>query len=157
MRILATIEGEEITEWSNHDVSFKSCARIDADGIGPQYKGDTRINDTSLHLDGKPLNADEDLYIAVPPAIIKGVRGVVLGCQCHLTNLKTKLATEAVVADIGPSARLGEVSVACAKALGIDPSPTKGGEEKHVVLYTLKPGTPAVVNGKQYNLQPYRT
>lgn len=70
-----------------------------------------------------------------------------------MTNTRNGKTCSAVVGDIGPHRKLGEISIACAAALGIDPSPTRGGEERHVVEYVIEPGVPAVVNGITYRLQ----
>jgi len=156
MRTIAIIENEKITELDDGTVTYHAKAAIDIDGSGP-HRGDPDAQaDTSLHWQGRPLNADEDRYIVTPPAIINGVKGIVLGCQATVTNTKTGLSTEAVVGDIGPHKKLGEISVACAIALGINPSPTRGGIDEHVIFYALKPGVPAVVNGKHYTLKPSR-
>ncbi len=154
MRTIATIDNEAITELSDGTVTYHAKAAIDTDGSGPLHGDPCAQRDTSLHWQGRALNADEDKYVVVPPAIIKGVKSAVLGCHANLTNTRTGLTTEAVVGDIGPKAKLGEISVACAKALGINSSPTSGGEDAHVVFYALKPGVPAVVDGKHYTLRP---
>jgi hypothetical protein len=153
MRIIATIDGEAISELDDGTVTFRAKAAVDTDGIGPLHGDPDAQKDTSLHLNGKALNADVDRYIVVPPAIIKGVKGIVLGCQAHCKNLKNGMETEAVVGDVGPRTKIGEISVACAKALGIDPSPTSGGTNEHIIHYSVKPGTPATVDGKRYQLQ----
>ncbi len=154
MKVLATIEGEEITESDDGTVSFKSKAAVDVDGSGSSHGDPDYQPDTSLHQDGVPLNADEDRYIVVPPAIIEGVSGIVLGCQAYVTNTLNGHRTEAVVGDIGPHHKLGEISRATAIALGINPSPTSGGEDSHAIQYVLRPGVQAVVDGKTYTLQP---
>jgi hypothetical protein len=156
-RIIGTIEGEIIRENDDGSVSYRAKLAVDTDGSGPLHGDPCAQTDTSLHLDGKALNADEDRYIVVPPAILLGVNGVVLGCQAHLKNVRNGMETDAVVGDIGPHRKLGEASVATAKALGINPSPTSGGVDEHIVEYTLWPGQPALVDGKQYLLQPHRT
>jgi hypothetical protein len=154
MRILDTIEGEKITELDNGSVIYRAKAAVDTDGSGPLHGDTCAQTDTSLHLNGKALNADVDKYIVVPPSIINHVKGVVLGCQAHVYNMKTGLGTDAVVGDIGPHKKLGEISVATAKALGINPSPTQGGMDEHNCEYQLFPGHAAVVDGKEYKLQP---
>lgn len=154
--LIATIEGEPITAHDDGRVTWRSCARIDTDGSGPMHGDPDGQSDTSLHHNGRPLNADVDRYIVVPPQIIKGVKGIVLGCQAKVTNGHTGLSTAAVVGDIGPHSKLGEISVACAKALGINPSPTRGGEDNHVVQYEIHPGIAANVQGVQYTLKPSR-
>lgn len=154
MRIIAVIESEQITELNDESVTYRAKLAVDTDGSGPLHGDPCAQKDTSLHLNGKPLNADIDKYIVVPPAIIHGVKGIVLGCQVHALNLKNGMQTDAVVGDIGPHKKLGEGSVAFAKALGVDPSPTSGGTEEHIIHYVLEPGRAATVDGKQYVLQP---
>jgi len=153
MRIIATIENETIIELGDGSVTYRAKFAVDTDGSGPLHGDPDAQADTSLHFEGKPLNADIDRYIAVPPAIVQGVKAVVLGCQAHAINLRTGLSSDCVVGDIGPHKKLGEGSVALATALGINPSPTIGGEDQHVVHYSLKPGRAASVNGKTYSLQ----
>jgi hypothetical protein len=96
-------------------------------------------------------------FIVVPPMIMEAVAGTVLGCRCLVTNSGTGKTTEAVVADIGPSNHLGEISVACAKAIGVSTGTTHpangGGAASPTIRYQLFPGTAAVVNGVTYPLQ----
>lgn len=153
MKILAQIEGENIALNNDGTVTYLAKAAIDTDGSGPLHGDPDGQHRTSLQHNGKSLNADEDRYIVVPPQIIKGVGPVVLGCQGWACNRKTGACSAAVVGDVGPHSKLGEVSVALAKALGINPSPTSGGEDSHIIEYTLTPGKPAEVNGKIYSLQ----
>jgi hypothetical protein len=156
MKTIAVIDNEQIREFDDGTVRFRAKAAVDTDGSGPLHGDPCAQRDTSLHWQGRALNADKDRYIVVPPAIIQGVKGIVLGCQAYAKNIRNGHETEAVVGDIGPHKKLGEVSVATAAALGINPSPTSGGVDDHIIEYTLKPGVPAVVNGKRYTLQSYR-
>lgn len=153
MRIIATIDGEDITENDDLSVTFRAKAAVDTDGSGPLHGDPCAQKDTSLHLNGEALNADEDKYIVVTPAIVNGVSGIVLGCQAHCQNTINGKETDAVVGDIGPHKKIGEISVACAKALGLNPSPTSGGIDDHVIEYTIRPDCPANVDGKDYELQ----
>ncbi len=93
-------------------------------------------------------------YVVVPPSVRKKARGVVMGCRCLVTNIQTGVSCEAVVADIGPSAKIGEGSIALAKALGINHDVKKGGTERKIIRYEMFPGTPAKVNGEQFKLIP---
>jgi len=127
------------------------------------------VSATSLHLpdqNGQPLPAFSPYkyvdsatvpFVVVPPMIIEGVKGMVLGCRCVVTNRRNNKSTEAVVADVGPHNHLGEISVACAKAIGVPlGSPHEadgGGAPAPTIHYQLFPGTPAVVNGVTYALQ----
>lgn len=156
MRVLATIEGESINELDDGMVTYTAKCAVDTDGSGDLHGDPCAQADTSLHWQGKPLNADDDKYIVVPPVIIHGVEGAVLGCQAWAKNVTNGMSTEAVVGDIGPHKKLGEGSNAFNRALGLSGNPNSGGTEKHIIHYSLKPGLPAVVDGKQYALQPYR-
>ena len=127
------------------------------------------VSATSLHLldqNGKGLPPSSPFkyvdsatvpFIAVPPVIIRGVGGIVLGCRCIVTNSATGQSVEAVVADVGPPNHLGEISVACAKAIGVPVGTTypanSGGAPSPTIHYRLFPGTAAVVNGVTYPLQ----
>lgn len=151
MRIIAVIEGEEIVEHDDLTVTYKAKAAIDSDGVGPHHGDHTAQDETTYKPD---LNADVDKYIVVPPAIVAGVKGVVMGCQASVANTLTNQVTQAVVGDIGPHAKLGEISCACASAIGLDSSPVHGGVDQHVIQYILWPGVAAQVDGKDYVLQP---
>lgn len=151
MRTIATIEGEDIIEFPDGSVHYRAKAAIDSDGIGPHH-GDHTAQDATTYQPS--LNADKDRYIVVPPAIRDGVKGVVMGCLAQVTNTRNGMHTAAVVGDIGPHKKLGEISCACASAIGLNPSPVSGGVDDHVIEYVIWPGTAAVVNGKVYTLQP---
>lgn len=154
MRTIDTIDNEPINEDIDGKVHFNAKAAIDGDGVGSPHGDPDYQPNTSLRLKGEYLNADEDKYIAIPPQVIHGVAGIVLGCQVHIKDTITYKETDAVVGDIGPHRKIGEISIACAKALGINPSPTSGGEDRHVIEYQLWPGRHAIVDGKEYDLQP---
>jgi hypothetical protein len=70
-------------------------------------------------------------------------------------------SVEAVVADGGPANKLGEISLACAKAIGVpvkenSAHPANSGgiaATSHVIHYRLFPGIAASVNGVTYPLQ----
>ncbi len=151
MRLIATIEGEPIHEFDDASVHYKAKAAIDSDGTGPHHGDRTAQDQTTYKPD---LNADVDSYIVVPPAIRNGVKGVVIGCLANVTNTKNGRHTAAVVGDVGPHKKLGEISCACASAIDLNPSPVDGGIDEHAIEYVIFPGVPAIVNGKQYHLQP---
>ena len=96
-------------------------------------------------------------FIVVPPMIIDGVAGIVMGCRCVVTNRATGQSVVGVVADGGPEDHLGEISVACAKAIGVPTGTTHpangGGANSPQIQYQLFPGVAAVVNGVTYPLQ----
>ena len=132
------------------------------------------VSATSLHLpgkDGKLLPRSSPFkyvdsatvpFVVVPPMIIRGVAGVVMGCRAVVTNTKNGKSVEAVVVDGGPSNKLGEISLACAKAIGVPAGegsthPANSGgvdADSHIIHYRLFPGVAAMVNGVTYPLQP---
>lgn len=129
------------------------------------------VSATSLHLrgqqgevlpDSSPLKYVDSAtvpYVVVPLLIIQGVEGVVMGCRAIVTNTTNGRSVEAVVADRGPSAKLGELSLACARAIGVPVNDAarhpanSGGTDQPIIRYQLFPGTAALVNGVQYPLQ----
>ena len=151
MKVIAVIEGEQIVEADDNSVRWMAKAAIDSDGVGPHHGDHTAQDETTYKPD---LNADVDRYIVVPPAIRNGVKGVVMGCLAHVTDTRSGRHTAAVVGDVGPRKKIGEISCACASAIGLNPSPVSGGVDEHVIEYVIFPGVPAVVNGTQYHLQP---
>jgi hypothetical protein len=128
------------------------------------------VSATSLHLrdaNGNPLPRSSPLkyvdsatvpFVVVPPLIIKAVAGIVMGCRAIVSNTKNGKSVDAVVADGGPSNHLGEISVACAKAIGVPTGTTHpangGGAASPDIRYQIFPGVVAVVNGVTYPLQP---
>jgi len=161
MKIIATIEGRDVILLEDGHLSWLAKAAIDSDGVDAAGQPNNIYHDpyyqpeTSLRHNGQSLNALSESYIVVPPAVIKGVLPVVLGCQARVHNRVTGKITEAVVGDIGPHAKIGEISIHCAEEVGMPSNPNNGGEDNpDMVLYEIWPGTPAVVNGVQYSLQP---
>lgn len=156
-RLIATIEGEPIIEHDDGRVSYTAKAAIDDDGSDNHWHDQFWQADTSEHDKmGRALDAGTIRYIVVPPAIIRGVNGIVLGCCARVTNIRTGVSTLAVVGDIGPHVKLGEISVACAIAIGIPSSPISGGVDAHIIAYELWPGLAAVVDGIEFPLTPSR-
>lgn len=80
-------------------------------------------------------------YVVVPPLIVKDTEGVVRGCKALVTYNGKSIWC--VVADKGPTNRIGEISIAAARALGIKSSPKNGGFKEHLVDYELWPGQAA--------------
>jgi hypothetical protein len=106
------------------------------------------------HRDNDPrdptayVDAETVSYAVVPPLIVQRTQGVVRGCRARI-SWRGK-SVEAVVADLGPHGKLGELSVAAARALNMPSSPRNGGVGKPEVLYELWPGLPA----PGFELQP---
>jgi hypothetical protein len=80
-------------------------------------------------------------YVVVPPVVVKQTAGVVRGCKAR-ASFRDK-TVDCVVADLGPAKRVGELSIAAARALGMPSSPRNGGVEKPEVLYEIFPGVAA--------------
>ena len=153
MKTITTIEGCPI-HWDGTTITFKASARIDSDGSGSSHGDPCFQPDTSLHNNGKPLNSDKEFFIVLPPQVIKAVPPVVLGSQATVTY--KDVTVPAVVGDVGPYSKIGEISIALANALGINSNPSNGGVESPTVSYTVTPGVSAVANGVHYTLQPYK-
>jgi hypothetical protein len=130
------------------------------------------VSATSLHRRGRngellpdssPLKYVDSAtvpYVVVPLLIIQGVEGVVMGCRAVVTNTANGRSVEAVVADGGPPDKLGESSLACARAIGVPVNEASahpansGGSDAPTIHYQLFPGTAAIVNDVHYPLQP---
>lgn len=137
-----TLEGKIAKPWAR-DIFI-----LGPDNQPKVFSGGRLASTTWYHIPGVPLNdpaayldSETVPYIVVPPLIITETRGVVRGCRARIT-WRGKLI-EAVVGDKGPRNRIGELSIAAARALGMPSSPRNGGVETQEVLYELWPGTPA--------------
>jgi len=150
MKVIFTIAGTAVIVDNDGSIVYWGPAMIDGDGTGLPH-GDPDYQSTTSY---KPdLNADIDCYIVLPPQVIKAVAPIVLGCKAEVLNTITGLWTPAVVGDVGPHSKIGEISIATAEAIGVPSSPTTGGISDRVIYYRVYPGVPAVVNGKTYTLQ----
>lgn len=94
------------------------------------------IDDPTAYVDSETIP-----YIVVPPLIIQETKGIVCGCLARVTY--NQQSVDCVVADRGPSGKIGELSIAAAKAIGIPSSPRNGGLAEAAVLYELWPGIAA--------------
>lgn len=156
MRLLDTIQNQRIIEAENGVVLFFGDMDIDCDGSGGNPDGDPYFQaDTTLHYKGKALNPYTIPYIVVPPAVVKKTSGIVMGCHAVITDAYTGKTINAVVADLGPSKKVGEASVEAAKRLNLTHSPITGGvDDMNQICYEVYPGVPAQVDGVTYDLQP---
>jgi hypothetical protein len=100
-------------------------------------------NDPAAYVDAETVP-----YIVVPSLIIQGTAGVVRGCKARVT--RGDQSVDCVVADKGPRNKIGELSIAAARAIGLNPSPRHGGTEQPELFYELWPGVAA----PGYVLQP---
>ena len=139
---------------SNGGVAYETeWFRVDGDGDPTNHYNDPCWQaDTSLHFEGKAVNALTVPYVVANPIVARKVPGVVLGCKARV-EFKGRVV-DCVVADIGPRKKIGEGSVRLAELLGMPKSPPNGGQEGSKVRWTWYPGVPAVVDGKTYKLQP---
>jgi hypothetical protein len=152
MKLLYTIENTAIVLDDDGNYVFLAQAQIDDDGTGPAHGDPDEQPSTSY----RPyLNADVDRYIVLPPQMLLAVAPMVIGCRAQVLNTITGLSTEAVVGDIGPRLKIGEMSIATAAAIGVPSSPTTGGVDEHIIFYKVYPGVPAKVGNKTYVLQHY--
>lgn len=152
MKLLGTIEGNEIIDHEDGRVTWTAKLAIDNDGSDNRQGDPYWQRDTSLHHNGRPIDSEAVAGIVVPPLVINAVAPVVLGCKASAKYLER--VTDAVVFDIGPRKKIGEGSPELARRLGINPSAINGGIDAHVVEYTIWPGVPAVVDDVTYELQP---
>lgn len=93
-------------------------------------------------------------FIVVENYIRKRAQGTVLGCTARVTNIENRKSVDCVVADFGPLTKLGELSIAAAKAVGLDSNARHGGTDKPILKYELWPGSPGIVNNVTYKLIP---
>jgi hypothetical protein len=163
MRTLITLQGCPIYHFQpqidggDERVVFTADADIDCDGSGGNPDHDPYFQpDTTLHYEGRALNAYKERFIVVPPAVCRGTKGRVLGSRVRVHYLRTGRICDAVVGDIGPTKKVGELSPACALALGMNPNPNTGGEDHYgMVVYEIWPEQPAILDGVQYQLMKY--
>jgi Fungal chitosanase of glycosyl hydrolase group 75 len=136
---------------------FVADCDVDCDGPNANPDGDPYWQPgTTLQHEGASIDSYAVAGIVLPPGVIKSVPGVVLGCKARITSTRTSKSANAVVYDIGPTRKLGEASVAAARAIGINSNPNTGGEDSYdAVLYEFWPGVPAIVDGVIYDLQPF--
>jgi len=126
----------------------RGIAILDTDNEPKVFPGGVIASKTSYRHPGKSpsdpaayVDAETVPYIVVPPVIRNKTAGVVLGCKARVT-FRGK-SVDCVVADVGPSNKIGELSIAAARAVGLPSSPRSGGTEKPEVLYELFPGVAA--------------
>lgn len=160
MKSLGTLgaEGFQSTIWLNDDgrIFFVADADIDSDGGSNPDHDPYWQADTTLHHNGKPIDAETVPGVVVPGWIPRSVGPIVMGCRARITNLRTMQSCDAVVHDLGPKTKDGELTPEAARRVGINPNSVTGGEERPVVLYECWPGVPAFVDGVTYSLQPLR-
>jgi hypothetical protein len=121
---------------------------LDTDNQPKVFPGGIIASLTWYRHPGKPRNdpaayvdAETVPYIVVPSLIIQETAGVVRGCKARVSWKGTSV--DCVVADKGPSGRIGELSIAAAREIDLPSSPRNGGTETPEVFYELWPGIAA--------------
>jgi hypothetical protein len=97
---------------------------------------DLRADDPAAYVDAETVP-----YIVVPPMIVRKTYGVVRGAKARASWNGNSV--DCVVAELGPHDRIGELSIAAARALGIPASPREGGLDRPEVWYELWPDVAA--------------
>jgi len=101
------------------------------------------------------LDSEKVPYVVIPGKLRKQVPGVVLGCKAEVTNMRTGVCVTAIIGDVGPSNKIGEISIRLAQALGIPSGPKKGGTTQLMLSYQVFPGiVPNLCDGAKYRLIP---
>jgi hypothetical protein len=104
---------------------------------------DKPMNDPAAYVDAETVP-----YIVVPRLIVQETAGVVRGCRARVEW--NGRSVDCVVADRGPAMKIGEISIAAARALGAPSNPRHGGVDDATVRYELWPGLAA----PGFELQP---
>lgn len=155
-RLLATIQGCPIILHADGVIRFTADADIDSDG-GPNVDHDPCWQpDTTYHHQGKAINAQKVPYAVIPLGILNLVKPMGLGCKVVCTHTLTHRSAEGVLADLGPTRKIGELSPEMARRIGVNPNSVRGGESRQVIRYEIHLGVPAVIDGIQYALQRLR-
>jgi len=129
----------------------------DVDGAPYWHEDPYGQSGTRWLYNGKAINGDLIPYIVVPPQIIAVTPEIVGGCVATAEYKGSKVAC--VVGDSGPRSKIGEMSPAALRALGLPaPHNGNGGLDTQEILYRIWPGVPArlEINGAiyQFSLQP---
>ncbi|HEY2114641.1 MAG TPA: glycoside hydrolase family 75 protein [Candidatus Angelobacter sp.] len=103
------------------------------------------VSTTSLHnaagsptAPGTYVDARKVPYIVLPPEFMKQF-GVALGDLAMVTNRRNGKTSFAIFADVGPHGKIGEGSVALARALGLNDDPRYGGAGNSSIAYLVFP------------------
>jgi len=133
---------------------FFGDADNDVDGAPYWHKDPYGQAETSLHFNGKPVNGDEVPFIVLPPEVINLTPEIVLGCFATVEYPEGNFEP-AVVADVGPHNKLGEMSPCLLRRIGAPAFQNgNGGIDEQVVHYRFWPGVAANIEGKQFTLTP---
>lgn len=175
MKLLFThqsVENSEYTYYANiieddtRMLNGKPCimwfgdADNDVDGA-PYWKEDPYGQaETRWRYNGKAINGDKIPFIVVPPQVIRCTPEIVGGCVGTAEYGGRVVAC--VVGDSGPLRKIGELSPAALRELGLPaPHNGNGGLDTQEILYRIWPGVAAKleIEGEiyQFALQPSRS
>ncbi|MBA4073918.1 MAG: hypothetical protein C0508_02685 [Cyanobacteria bacterium PR.023] len=117
---------------------------VDADGHPNVKKIDPKhgsLRTTLRYSEGNgSVNADAVPYVVLPKGQFKE-HGVKVGDLAIVRNKENGALTVAVFGDVGPRHKRGEGSMALARELGLNPSPTHGGTQSRNIEYLAIPGS----------------
>lgn len=139
---------------------FKDIVILGADRQPKVFPGGVIASKTAYRFPGKTAD-DPSAYVdseTVPYQVVQGdiiasTSEAVLGCYGRITNLANGKVVDAPVLDVGPRNKIGELSIAAARALGLPSSPRNGGTEKPILKYEIWPGRHGKIDGKEIALQ----
>jgi hypothetical protein len=108
-----------VSQFGTAAFSASSTAKIDTDGDPSEQGYDPNWDaQTSGHIDGQPVNSAEYAYVVMSQAQM-AASGAQIGDWAQVTNSETGQTVWARVEDVGPPGGTGEISEACATAVGI--------------------------------------
>jgi peptidoglycan hydrolase-like protein with peptidoglycan-binding domain len=121
-------------------LSYTGGMNIDADGAGAAWRGDRygQPNTSLRDAQGRSLDPTVTPYVVLPGGFERDHPGVHLG-DIVAVQYQGK-TVYAIYGDVGPRNKIGEASIATARALGISASPNNGGTSSGVT-YTVFPGS----------------
>jgi len=104
------------------------------------YVSTTSLRNTagSTASPGTYVDARKIPYIVLPPEFMKQF-GVALGDLAVVTNQRNGKTAFAIFADVGPHGKIGEGSVALARALSLNDDPRHGGTGNSSIAYLVFP------------------
>jgi hypothetical protein len=103
------------------------------------------VSTTALAYSGQ-LEEDPARYVdsnAVPFIVVPNIEKgrAMLGDYAYVVNRANGKASPAIIADLGPTDKIGEGSIELARRLGIKENPRNGGTSKKDIFYLVFPGT----------------
>jgi hypothetical protein len=106
------------------------------------YVSTTSLEDANISKDANPkkyVDARRIPYIVLP-LDVAGRFGIRLGDFAVVSNQRNGRFAYAIYADVGPAGKLGEGSMALARALGLSSNPRRGGVDDGI-LFLVFPGS----------------